>query len=130
MRYRRVNPPQKLALDDSLILEGDSLRALRLLPDESIQCVITSPPYWGLRDYGVDGQLGAEDSPAEYVENMRALFAEARRVLADDGTLWLNLGDSYSFGSTPLHNTNTPNKNRDGSADRTNESIEIGRAHV
>ena len=58
--------------------------------------IVTSPPYYGLRDYGVDGQLGAEASPAECVENMRALFAEARRVLADAGTLWLNLGDSYA----------------------------------
>src|SRR5690606_11132967 len=66
----------------------------------SVNCIVTSPPYYGLRDYGVDGQLGAEDSPAEYVENMRALFAEARRVLADDGTLWLNLGDSYNTAGT------------------------------
>src|SRR5690625_5304254 len=110
--------------DEHLTLHhGDALDVLRRMDAGSVDCIVTSPPYYGLRDYGVDGQLGAEASPAEYVENMRALFAEARRVLADDGTLWLNLGDSYSFGSTPLHNTNTPNKNRDGSADRTNESI-------
>jgi len=110
--------------DERLTLHhGDALDVLRRMDAGSVDCIVTSPPYYGLRDYGVDGQLGAEASPAEYVENMRALFAEARRVLADDGTLWLNLGDSYSFGSTPLHNTNTPNKNRDGSADRTNESI-------
>lgn len=83
--------------DDTLTLHhGDALTVLRDLPDGSVDCIVTSPPYFGLRDYGVDGQLGAESSPAEYVENMRALFAEARRVLADDGTLWLNLGDSYS----------------------------------
>lgn len=83
--------------DESVTLwHGDSLTVLRDLPSGSVDCCVTSPPYFGLRDYGVDGQLGAEASPAEYVENLRAVFAEVRRVLADDGTLWLNLGDSYS----------------------------------
>ncbi|HLS49345.1 MAG TPA: site-specific DNA-methyltransferase [Actinomycetaceae bacterium] len=83
--------------DEHLTLHhGDALDVLRRMDAGSVDCIVTSPPYYGLRDYGVDGQLGAEASPAEYVENMRALFAEARRVLADDGTLWLNLGDSYS----------------------------------
>ena len=77
---------------------GDALDVLRGLPDGSVDCCVTSPPYFGLRDYGVDGQLGAEPSPTEYVEAMRAVFAEVRRVLADDGTLWLNLGDSYYSG--------------------------------
>ena len=83
--------------DDSVTLwHGDSLEVLRELPDASVDCCVTSPPYFGLRDYGEEGQYGLEASPAEYVETMRALFAEVRRVLADDGTLWLNLGDSYS----------------------------------
>lgn len=77
---------------------GDSLDVLRALPDQSVDSCVTSPPYFGLRDYGIEGQYGLEASPAEYVETMRALFAETRRVLADDGTLWLNLGDSYSAG--------------------------------
>lgn len=85
--------------DESVTLwHGDALDVLRTLPDASVDCCVTSPPYFGLRDYGVDGQLGAEASPAEYVENLRVLFAEVRRVLADDGTLWLNLGDSYYSG--------------------------------
>lgn len=75
---------------------GDALAVTSGLPDGSVDCVVTSPPYFGLRDYGVDGQLGAESTPAEYVENLRALFTEIRRVLADDGTVWLNLGDSYA----------------------------------
>lgn len=75
---------------------GDSLAELRDMPDASVSCCVTSPPYFGLRDYGREGQYGLEASPAEYVETMRALFAEVRRVLADDGTLWLNIGDSYS----------------------------------
>lgn len=83
--------------DDQITLHhGDSLDVLRTLPDASVDCCVTSPPYFGLRDYGQPGQYGLEASPAEYVETMRDLFAEVRRVLADDGTLWLNIGDSYS----------------------------------
>lgn len=83
--------------DDSVTLyHGDSLDVLRRLDSGSVDCCVTSPPYFGLRDYGSEGQYGLEASPAEYVETMRDVFAEVRRVLADDGTLWLNLGDSYS----------------------------------
>lgn len=82
--------------DGSVTLwNGDALAVLRTLPDASVDCCVTSPPYFGLRDYGVEGQLGMEASPTEYVENMRAVFGEVRRVLAADGTLWVNLGDSY-----------------------------------
>lgn len=77
---------------------GDCRDVLKTLPDESVQCVITSPPYWGLRDYGVAGQMGLEPSPREYVTQMVAVFREVRRVLRSDGTCWLNLGDTY-FGS-------------------------------
>lgn len=66
------------------------------IPDESVQTCVTSPPYWGLRDYGIDGQLGLEVTPEEYIEKMVGIFREVRRVLRDDGTLWLNLGDSYA----------------------------------
>lgn len=75
---------------------GDALDVARALPDASVQTIVTSPPYYGLRDYGEDGQYGAEASVGEYVERMVVLFRELRRVLADDGTLWLNLGDSFS----------------------------------
>ena len=78
------------------ILQGDCVDVLKGLPDESVHCCVTSPPYWGLRDYGVAGQLGLESTPAEYVEKMVAVFREVKRVLRDDGTLWLNLGDSYA----------------------------------
>ncbi len=78
------------------LLEGDCRETLKNLPDRSVQCVVTSPPYWGLRDYGVIGQMGMESTPQEYVENMVLVFREVRRVLCDDGTLWLNLGDSYA----------------------------------
>lgn len=75
---------------------GDALEVLRTLPPESVQCCITSPPYWGLRDYGVEGQIGLEPTLQEYVEALVEVFREVRRVLRPDGTLWLNLGDSYA----------------------------------
>ena len=78
------------------IKQGDSLEILSKLDAESIQCVVTSPPYWGLRDYGVEGQLGCEPTPDEYVTNMVKVFKEVRRVLKNDGTLWLNIGDTYA----------------------------------
>ena len=82
--------------DSATLYHGDALAVARELPDGAADCIVTSPPYFALRDYGVEGQYGLESSPAEYVETMRGLFAELRRVLATDGTLWLNLGDSYS----------------------------------
>jgi DNA modification methylase len=78
------------------ILCGDALTKLRELADESVQCCVTSPPYWGLRDYGQEGQLGLEKTPEEYVTRMVTVFREVHRVLRKDGTLWLNLGDSYA----------------------------------
>jgi DNA modification methylase len=78
------------------IHEGDSRAVLATLPEKSARCCVTSPPYFGLRDYGNAAQMGLERTPDEYVAGMVALFREVRRVLTDDGTLWLNLGDSYS----------------------------------
>lgn len=79
-----------------MIIVGDTLTELRKMDTESVHCCVTSPPYFGLRDYGVEGQIGLEPTFHEYVEKMREVFAEVRRVLRDDGTLWLNLGDSYA----------------------------------
>lgn len=78
------------------LLIGDCRNILPTLPSCSIQCVVTSPPYFSLRDYGVEGQIGQEDSVEEYVNNLVTVFREVRRVLKKDGTLWLNLGDSYA----------------------------------
>lgn len=78
------------------ILQGDCRDVLKTLADGSVHCCVTSPPYFGLRDYGVDGQIGLEPTPAEFVAELVAVFSEVRRVLRDDGTLWLNLGDSYA----------------------------------
>ena len=82
------------------ILNADVLACLRTLPDGCVQMCVTSPPYWGLRDYGIEGQLGLEKTPDEYIARMVEIFREVKRVLRDDGTLWLNIGDSYCAGST------------------------------
>lgn len=81
------------------IIQGDALEMLTTLPDESVHCIITSPPYFGLRDYGVDGQMGLEETPEAFVAALVGVFHEAKRVLRSDGTLWLNLGDSYASNS-------------------------------
>lgn len=75
---------------------GDTLAVLRTLPSESVHCVVTSPPYWGLRDYGVEGQIGLEPTPAEFIAKLVTVFREVRRVLRSDGTCWINMGDSYA----------------------------------
>jgi DNA modification methylase len=78
-----------------MLHQSDCREVLRTLPDESVHCVVTSPPYWGLRDYGVNGQIGLEPAPDLFVAELVNVFREVRRVLRDDGTLWLNLGDGY-----------------------------------
>ncbi len=82
--------------EHTTIYQGDALDVLSAIPDQSANCCVTSPPYWGLRDYGVDGQLGLEKTPGLYVERLVAICREVRRVLRDDGTLWLVIGDSYA----------------------------------
>lgn len=78
------------------IICGDAAEALRNMPSKSVNCCVTSPPYYGLRDYGTDGQIGLEETPEEYIERLVEIFREVRRVLRDDGTIWLNIGDSYA----------------------------------
>jgi len=78
------------------LLRGDCTTSMKALPDKSVNCCVTSPPYYGLRDYGVEGQAGLESTPEEYIANMVKVFSEVKRVLRDDGTLWLNIGDSYA----------------------------------
>lgn len=77
------------------ILCGDSLQLLKKLPDNSVQCCVTSPPYYALRDYGMAGQIGREDTPEKYIKRLTAVFREVHRVLRLDGTCWLNIGDTY-----------------------------------
>lgn len=92
------------------VLAGDVLMRLSELTDECVQCVVTSPPYWGLRDYGVAGQIGQERTPDEYVLKLVAVFREVRRVLRRDGTCWLNLGDTYAgyWGDATAKEQNRP----------------------
>lgn len=87
------------------ILLGDAFATLQGFPDGVFQSCITSPPYWGLRDYGVEGQVGGEETPEEYVARLGTVFAQVYRVLRDDGTLWLNLGDSYTSGNRATRDT-------------------------
>jgi DNA modification methylase len=83
-------------MNTNTIILGDCRDALRGMPDESVDCIITSPPYYGLRNYGADAQIGIENTPDDYVANLIAIFDEAHRVLKNTGTLWVNIGDSYS----------------------------------
>ena len=91
------------------LYHGDVIAVLQQMPAKSVQCVVTSPPYWGLRDYGEDKSLeiGSEKTPDEFVAKMVAVFREVRRVLRDDGTLWLNLGDSYNANTGAGFNGNS-----------------------
>ncbi len=102
MRHIRVDDVGRepfTAIDTSMLIRGDAAAALRLLPGDSVQTVLTSPPYWSLRDYDVPSQIGCDDSLGSYVRSVVSTFDEIRRVLRDDGTVWLNLGDSYTSGN-------------------------------
>lgn len=98
IQYKKITSTH-ISLDDSLIIESDAILALQKLPSESIQCIVTSPPYWGLRDYGIDGQIGLEQQLQQYINKLVAVFSEAKRVLKNDGILWLNIGDGYTSGN-------------------------------
>jgi DNA modification methylase len=96
-----------------MILIGDVRQKLKEIPDQSVHCCVTSPPYWGLRDYGEDKQIGMEDTPEQFVANMVEVFREVWRVLRNDGTLWLNLGDSYAgSGKGPAGNLGATHNER------------------
>ncbi len=94
------------------ILIGDSRQLLRDIPDQTFQMCVTSPPYWGLRDYGIEGQIGAERTVDAYLADLVALFREVRRTLRDDGTLWLNIGDSYTSGGRTWRDVDEKNAAR------------------
>ena len=96
------------------VIVGDCVESMRAMPDQSVNCVVTSPPYFGLRDYGHDGQIGLEQTPAEFVAKLVDVFREVHRVLRDDGTLWLNLGDSYAAGKCGRADQDRNTRNRDG----------------
>jgi len=91
---------------------GDARHILGQMPDGHFDCIVTSPPYWGLRDYGVKDQIGAETTVDEYIADLVRLFREARRTLSEDGTLWLNIGDSYTSGGRTWRGADIKNKGR------------------
>jgi DNA modification methylase len=99
------------------IIVGDALTELRKFPSQSINCCVTSPPYWQLRDYGIKGQIGLEKTQDEYLETETAVFGEVRRVLRDDGTLWLNMGDTYATNPPRIRRNEF---DKDGSAVHNN----------
>lgn len=105
------------------ILVGDVRTRLRQLADNSINCIVTSPPYWGLRDYGVDGQIGLEASPAEFIATMVDVFDELRRVLRPDGTCWVNMGDSYAGNRGTTNGPIIGPKHRSASGDAQRQLI-------
>jgi len=106
------------------VLIGDCREKMRELDEESVQCVVTSPPYFGLRDYGVEGQLGLEETPDEFVANLIEVFREVRRVLKKDGTVWVNLGDTWSHsGSGPRDPERWPKQSRNDHMPRKRRAI-------
>lgn len=94
------------------VIVGDTLAELKKLPKSTFQSCVTSPPYWGLRDYGIPGQIGAEAKLEDYVQKLVAVFQEVKRALTDDGTLWLNIGDAYTSGGRTWRDSDKKNKGR------------------
>ena len=109
-------------METDRILCGDALEMLRTLPDNSVHCCVTSPPYYALRDYGVDGQIGREDTPAQYVARLTDVFSEVRRVLRPSGTLWLNIADTYAGKGNQGDSVDPKNPNG-----RTGQTVAINR---
>jgi site-specific DNA-methyltransferase (adenine-specific) len=104
--------PSTIDVTGSLLIEGDVRQVLPRLPSNSVQCVVTSPPYWGLRDYGIAGQIGLEETLGGFINTLTSVFAEVRRVLKDDGILWLNIGDGYTSGNRGWRAPDKKNPNR------------------
>ena len=108
-------------MTDFRVIIGDCIEGMRSLPDQSVHTCVTSPPYFGLRDYGMAGQIGLEDTPDAFVSRLVDVFREVRRVLRDDGTLWVNLGDSYA-GYHGNKNALMPTSATNGWTNGTNEN--------
>jgi site-specific DNA-methyltransferase (adenine-specific) len=112
MQTIKLMTPTSVELADSTVLEGDVRLALACLPSESVQCVVTSPPYWGLRDYGIEGQIGLEPTLTGFIQALTAVFSDVKRVLKPDGILWLNIGDGYTSGNRGWRAPDKKNPNR------------------
>jgi DNA modification methylase len=109
------------------IINADCLEGLKKIPDGVFNCCVTSPPYFGLRDYGVDGQIGLETTPDEFVSKLVEVFREVRRTLKDDGTLWLNLGDSYAAARGGTHQPAETSAGGKGGKTENGETVNRGR---
>ena len=113
--YTSVNSPRpacRYEREGSCIIVCDAWHSLRQFPDRTLRCCVTSPPYWGLRDYGIPHQIGAEKTLSEYIANLSETFQQVKRVLRDDGTLWLNIGDSYTSGNRTWRDADKKNPAR------------------
>ena len=99
MQTKKVIRQKPLDIRDSMIFEGDALTVLQRMPSDHAQCIVTSPPYWGLRDYNIGDQIGLEPTLPQFINSLVTVFREARRVLRDDGVLWLNIGDGFTSGN-------------------------------
>ena len=110
--FRVPDTTDKYIFDHGEIIVGDSRSVLRDFEDEVFQCCVTSPPYWSLRDYGIEGQIGSEDDIDSYIEDLVTVFREVRRTLRSDGTLWLNIGDSYTSGGRKWRDSDKKNPAR------------------
>jgi len=99
MKTEKVRKQELLSLDESIIFEGNAQTVFQRLPDESVQCAVTSPPYWGLRDYDIPDQIGLEETLPQFINQLTSVFREMRRVLKSDGVFWLNIGDGYTSGN-------------------------------
>lgn len=112
MKLAKIGKLPEIRVNDSVIFEGDALNVLSRLKSNSVQCVVTSPPYWGLRDYGYEGQIGLEETLQQFINRLVAVFSEVKRVLRDDGSLWLNIGDGYTSGNRGYRATDKKNPAR------------------
>ena len=113
IQYMAEKPPA--AVESNIIINKDCLAALKEMPDESVDCCVTSPPYYGLRDYGMKGQIGREETPELYVERLAEVIGQIHRVLSARGTLWLNIADSYcGTGSKGMYPDPKNPKGRNG----------------
>lgn len=115
MQVLQNNPAQQVVESKDgayKIIIGDARKELANFPDQTFQCCVTSPPYWGLRDYEIEGQIGAEMDVNDYISHLTSVFREVKRTLKDDGTLWLNIGDSYTSGNRKWRQTDKKNPAR------------------
>src|SRR2546423_2176558 len=112
MNRTKIIAPSRTRVQESLVLEGDVGEVLPRIPDAWVKCVITSPPYWGLRDYGIEGQIGLEPTLAAYIHKLTSTFAQVRRILKPEGILWLNIGDGYTSGNRGWRAPDKKNRNR------------------